>query len=521
MRPRPTEPVGLYDPAYEHDACGVAFVARLDGSPTHETVARALDALEQPRAPRRRGRRRGDRRRRRDPAPDPARVLRARAVDASCRRPGGYGVARLLPAARRRGAAPSSSGCSRRRVEAEGQRVLGWRDVPVDGRARRRDRAAASRRASGSSFIGAADGLDQDAFERKLYVIRRVAELAAGPDLVIPSFSSRTLVYKGMLTAPQLAALLPRPARRADRERARARPLALLDEHVPELGARAPVPHDRAQRRDQHAARQRRTGCGARESQLASELFGDDLAKVLPVVRPGGSDSATFDNVLELLVLAGRSLPHALMMMIPRGVRRPRRPAAASCDGFYAYHGCLIEPWDGPAAIAFTDGRVIGATLDRNGLRPGPLARDDGRLGRARLRGRRARRAGRRTPAQGPAAARQALPRRPRRRAASSPTRRSSARSRRGSRTREWFDARASCASPTCRRGAAARRRRAAAPAPARVRLHAGGHEGDARAARRERGGGGRLDGQRHAARRAVRSQRRSSTRTSSSSSRR
>ena len=108
---------------------------------------------------------------------------------------------------------------------------------------------------------------------------------------------------------------------------------------------------------------------GARESQLASELFGDDLAKVLPVIRPGGSDSATFDNVLELLVLSGRSLPHALMMMMPEA----HRPGDLSpeLEAFYAYHGCLIEPWDGPAALAFTDGRVIGATLDRNGLRPG------------------------------------------------------------------------------------------------------------------------------------------------------
>ena len=114
----------------------------------------------------------------------------------------------------------------------------------------------------------------------------------------------------------------------------------------------------------------------ARESQLASELFGeDDLAKLLPVVRPGGSDSATFDNVLELLVLAGRSLPHAVMMMIPEAYEG-RDDLPEHLRGFYAFHSCLMEPWDGPAAVAFTDGRVIGATLDRNGLRPGPLARD-------------------------------------------------------------------------------------------------------------------------------------------------
>src|SRR5213078_4755108 len=108
----------------------------------------------------------------------------------------------------------------------------------------------------------------------------------------------------------------------------------------------------------------------ARESQLASELFGDDLHKVLPVVRPGGSDSATFDNVLELLLLAGRSLPHAMMMMIPEAYQG-RDDLPDALKGFYAYHQCLMEAWDGPAAIAFTDGRLIGATLDRNGLRPG------------------------------------------------------------------------------------------------------------------------------------------------------
>src|SRR5215208_316341 len=108
----------------------------------------------------------------------------------------------------------------------------------------------------------------------------------------------------------------------------------------------------------------------ARESQLASELFGEDLQKVLPVVRPGGSDSATFDNVLELLVLAGRSLPHAVMMMVPEAYDG-REDIPEHLRGFYAFHSCLMEPWDGPAAVAFTDGRVIGATLDRNGLRPG------------------------------------------------------------------------------------------------------------------------------------------------------
>src|SRR5213076_602079 len=108
----------------------------------------------------------------------------------------------------------------------------------------------------------------------------------------------------------------------------------------------------------------------AREKQLASELWGEDLPKILPSIRPGGSDSATFDNVLELLTLSGRSVPHAMMMMIPEAWK-DRDDMSEELRGFYAYHSCLMEPWDGPAAVAFTDGRVVGATLDRNGLRPG------------------------------------------------------------------------------------------------------------------------------------------------------
>jgi glutamate synthase (NADPH/NADH) large chain/glutamate synthase (ferredoxin) len=213
-------------------------------------------------------------------------------------------------------------------------------------------------------FVVAAEGLDGDAFERKLYVIRRVAELAAGPGLVIPSLSSRTLVYKGMLTAPQLARFYPDL-----RDPAFASALALVHSRFstntfPSWELAHPY-RMIAHNGEINTLRGNVNWMRARESQLASELFGDDLQKVLPVIRPGGSDTGTFDNVLELLVLAGRSLPHALMMMIPES------QPAEELRGFYAYHQCLMEAWDGPAAIAFTDGRVIGATLDRNGLRPG------------------------------------------------------------------------------------------------------------------------------------------------------
>src|SRR5829696_5446824 len=366
--PRPTQPVGLYDPSYEHDACGVAFVARLDGKPTHETVRRAVVALENLEH---RGAAGAD-----PNTGDGAGILLqmpdafVRAVlDEDLPPPGAYGVCMcFLPQDAERRA--ELEALLERTVEAEGQGVVAWRDVPVD-----KDYVGIT-----SNFfapyvkqlvVSADDALasDPDAFERKLYVIRRVAEIAAGPDLVIPSFSSRTIVYKGMLTSPQLLGYYP----------------DLQDERFESaLG----LVHSRfstntfpswelahpyrmiAHNGEINTLRGNVNWMRARESQLASELFGEDLQKVLPVVRPGGSDSATFDNVLELLVLAGRSLPHAVMMMIPEAYDG-RDDLPEHLRGFYAFHSCLMEPWDGPAAVAFTDGRVIGATLDRNGLRPG------------------------------------------------------------------------------------------------------------------------------------------------------
>ncbi len=200
-------------------------------------------------------------------------------------------------------------------------------------------------------------------------MIRRRAELAAGPDLVVPTFSSYRVVYKGMLSAPQL-------------------PRYFTDLRDPRLASALALVHSRystntfpswelahpyrliAHNGEINTLQGNVNWMRARESQLASELFGDDLGKVLPVVRPAGSDSAVFDNVLELLTLAGRSLPHAVMMMIPEAYQG-RTDVPDELRGFYQFHQCLMEAWDGPAAIAFTDGRVIGATLDRNGLRPG------------------------------------------------------------------------------------------------------------------------------------------------------
>ena len=350
---------GLYDPAYEHDACGVAFVAKLDGVPSHETVRRALTALGNLEH---RGASGAD-----AETGDGAGILLQIPHGLFGLEPGRYGVGSVfLPHARAR--RRELERLLEETVAAEGQRFLGWRDVPVD-LTQAGSAAAAVAPVIRQMVVGAADGLSGDAFERKLYVVRRRAELAAGPDLVVPSLSSRTLVYKGMLTAPQLERFY----------------LDLADERLETALA---LVHSRystntfpswelahpyryvAHNGEINTLRGNVNWMRARESQLASELFGDDLRKVLPVIRPGGSDTATFDNVLELLVLAGRSLPHALMMMVPEAYEG-RDDMSPELRGFYAYHQCLMEAWDGPAAIAFTDGRVIGATLDRNGLRPG------------------------------------------------------------------------------------------------------------------------------------------------------
>jgi glutamate synthase domain-containing protein 2/glutamate synthase domain-containing protein 1/glutamate synthase domain-containing protein 3 len=369
----PPGATGLYDPAAEHDACGIALVAKLWGGATHAVVEKGLEALENMEH---RGAEGAD-----PNTGDGAGILlqipdgfmRSAVSGIELPEPGRYGVGVcFLPAdpERRRGIEQLIE----QTIEAEGQRLLWWRDVPVDDRyVGETARLAAP--VIRQVIIAAGDGVgDQMAFERKLYVIRRVVERAAGPGLSVPSLSSRTLVYKGMLTAPQLPRYFP-------------------DLRDPRLASRLALVHSRfstntfpswelahpfrmvAHNGEVNTLRGNVNWMRARESQLSSELFGEDLAKVLPVVRSGGSDSATLDNVLELLVLSGRSIAHALMMMIPEAYRT-RRDLDPDVKGFYDFHSCLMEPWDGPAAVAFTDGRVAGAVLDRNGLRPGRWVQD-------------------------------------------------------------------------------------------------------------------------------------------------
>ncbi|HYM45053.1 MAG TPA: glutamate synthase-related protein [Solirubrobacteraceae bacterium] len=366
---QPPKAVGLYDPRFEHDACGVGMVARLDNVPTHEVIERGIAALKNLEHRGASGA---------DPCTGdgagilmqtPDELLRA-VAGFELPRAGSYGVLMcFLP--RNEEARARLEGLLERTVRAEGQSVLGWRDVPVRPE-HTGEVAGRCRPTIRQLFVGAgpehAD--DQDAFERKLYVIRRICELSPeGKGLYVASSSSRTLNYKGMLISWQLADFYPD----LQDERCRSA-LALV--------------HSRFSTNtfpSWELAHPYRTICHngeintvmgnvnwmrARESELRSELFGEDLQKILPVVTPGNSDSATFDNVLELLMLAGRSPAHAAMMMIPEAYSG-REDLPEELKGFYAFHSCLMEPWDGPASVAFTDGRVVGATLDRNGLRPG------------------------------------------------------------------------------------------------------------------------------------------------------
>jgi glutamate synthase domain-containing protein 2/glutamate synthase domain-containing protein 1/glutamate synthase domain-containing protein 3 len=366
---------------YEHDGCGVACVARLDGVPRAEVVELALTALD-------------DLEHRGAAGADPttgdgAGVLIQLPRGFLRSRAGEFGIPpKALPAAGRVAVAscfvspnPSERVEQERLLEgavlAAGQQPLGWRDVPVDlascGQTAR-DVAPAFRQL----LVAAGEAVaDQDEFERRLFVARRIAELEAGPALAVSSFSSRTLVYKGMLSAPQLSRFYP-------------------DLRDPELESALAVVHSRfstntfpswelaqplrllAHNGEINTLAGNFNWMRAREAALRSDLFGADLERCLPLIPDGSSDSAAFDRVLELLVLAGRPLAQAMMMMIP-AAHAGRDDVPAELAAFYRYSASVIEPWDGPAAMAFSDGRVLGACLDRNGLRPGRwLLTEDG-----------------------------------------------------------------------------------------------------------------------------------------------
>ena len=369
---------GLYDPRHEHDACGVGFVAHIKGRRSHAIVQQALQVLMNLRH---RGAcgceaNTGDGAGILLQIPD--RFLR-RVTPFALPAEGEYGVGlAFLPREpdRREGVQRAFEQI----VAEEGQTLLGWRAVPTDDRDVGPS-AVAVEPVIAQVFIGRAPSLaGSDArvrFERKLYVIRKRFERAVDalpvPDHAkqssyVVSLSCNTLIYKGMLTADQIQPMFP-DLTDPDLESA----LALVHQRFSTNTFPSwPLAHPYryvAHNGEINTLTGNINWMRAREGLLRSEVLGDDLQKVLPVIREGGSDTATFDNVLEFLVMTGRSLPHALLMMIPEPWAG-HESISPALKAFYEYHSSLMEPWDGPASIAFTDGTVIGAVLDRNGLRP-------------------------------------------------------------------------------------------------------------------------------------------------------
>ncbi|HLX96973.1 MAG TPA: glutamate synthase large subunit [Verrucomicrobiae bacterium] len=368
---------GLYDPQFEHDSCGVGFVVNMKGRKSHQLVSDALQILVNL-----------DHRgacgceaNTGDGAgilmQTPHEFLLKVTDRAGFKLPaaGQYGVGMLfLPKnpAEREAVKAAFAGI----VAGEGQTLLGWRDVPTDNSSLGKTAVAAEPHMA-QVFIGRNPALKDDlAFERKLYVVRKVAEqriryagkVAGGKWFYVSSLSCRTVIYKGMLMPEQVAKYYPDL-----RDPGMITALALVHSRFstntfPSWDRSHPYRYI-AHNGEINTLRGNINWMHAAQSNFASELFGDDIKKIIPIINTDGSDSAMFDNCLELLVMAGRELPHAMMMMIPEPWEN-HESMSAEKRAFYEYHSCLMEPWDGPASIAFTDGKVIGACLDRNGLRP-------------------------------------------------------------------------------------------------------------------------------------------------------
>ncbi|HMX16235.1 MAG TPA: glutamate synthase subunit alpha, partial [Rhodocyclaceae bacterium] len=376
---------GLYDPSFEHDACGVGFVAHIKNRKSHGIVAQGLKILENLTHRGATGY---------DPLlgdgagiliqlPDAFLRAEAARLGISLPREGEYACGNVFLPQSDNGRAACESAVARV-IHEEGQRFLGWRDVP-------RDNSGLAQAAKDLEpvvrqvFIGRGEGTsDQETFERKLFVIRkrvehvvRALKLDDGRQFYVPTLSSRTIGYKGMLLAHQVGEYY----------------LDLRDERLTSALA---LVHQRfstntfptwdlahpfrmiAHNGEINTLRGNINWMAARQKATASKLLGNDLDKLWPLIVEGQSDSASFDNALELLVMGGYSLAHAMMTLIPEAwagnplMDQQRR-------AFYEFHAPIMEPWDGPAAVAFTDGRQIGATLDRNGLRPARyLVTEDG-----------------------------------------------------------------------------------------------------------------------------------------------
>jgi glutamate synthase (ferredoxin) len=367
---------GLYDPRFEHESCGVGFVVNIKGKKSHPIVQQSLQVL---RNLQHRGAC-GSEANTGDGAGILMQVPHA-FLEQACREmkfnlpgPGEYGVGMVFlpphPAERYKCEVLFED-----IVATEGLRLLGWRTVPTEHSSLGQT-AIASEPVVRQVFIARPDGLADDlAFERKLYVIRKLAKrgirtagLSGGEKFYVCSLSAKTMIYKGMLMPDQVEHYYPDLAD-PSLESALCLVHSRFSTNTFPTWERAHPYRYVAHNGEINTLRGNINWMHARQSLFASDLFGDDLKKLLPIVNEDGSDSAMFDNALEFLALSGRPLTHAMMMMIPEPWER-HQSMDAEKRAFYEYHSCLQEPWDGPASIVFTDGVRIGATLDRNGLRP-------------------------------------------------------------------------------------------------------------------------------------------------------
>ncbi len=373
---------GVHDPAWQRDSCGVAAVARLDNAARHEVVSRgliALDRLEH------RGASGAD-----ETTGDGAGILlelchdffRFRAPEAGLRAAALPGPGELAVAVcffpRERARSRELEVRLEQLVSEDGHKPISWREVPVEeAAAGKLGREAAPRILQ--LLFGRGDAVsDQDEFERRLFLTRRRAEIEFGYAASFPSFSSRTIVYKGMLTAPQLSEFYPDLTDLELRSRFAIVHSRFSTNTLPSWELAQPL-RMIAHNGEINTALGNVNWMRAREATLSSPLL-PGLEGLFPLIPEAASDSAAFDRALELLVLAGRTLPHSMMMMIPQA-HENRDDLPPELEGFYRYHSRMQEPWDGPAAMAFCDGRTLGAMVDRNGLRPGRwLITDDGWL---------------------------------------------------------------------------------------------------------------------------------------------
>ncbi len=367
---------GLYNPIHEHDACGLGFIAHIKGQKSHQIVRQGLQILANlthrgatgydPKL--------GDGAGILIQMPDAFMRKEAAALDITLPAAGDYACGTVFLPQSQNGRIACESVIARI-IHEEAQIFLGWRDLPRDN-SNIADAARAVEPVMRQVFIArGTNAADQNAFERKLFVIRKRAELAVralkledASQFYIPSLSSRTIVYKGMLLANEVGIYY-----RDLQDETMVSALALVHQRFstntfPAWELAHPF-RMIAHNGEINTMQGNVNWMAARHDAMRSALIGEDLNKLWPLIVEGQSDSAAFDNALELLVAGGYSLPHAMMMLIPEAwASNPLMDEEQRA--FYEYHAALMEPWDGPAAVAFTDGRMIGATLDRNGLRP-------------------------------------------------------------------------------------------------------------------------------------------------------